>query len=131
MNPYAPPTSVSERLDGAVRSFRVGVDEVVTVFVEASVWTGITTYAQDSEGNSGPTHRGHCQFEVGQRERHEVVIEVDRNGRANAYVNGQLVEANLFARLRVRIFFIVGVFVATIFGLAIFAALMIFSIVRF
>jgi len=117
VNPYEPPTSVNDRISGAVRSFRVGVKEITTVFVEASVWTGIRTYARDVEsdlGDLGPVHRGPCQFEVGKRERHEITIAVDGTGRVNAYVDGQLVEANLFANLRVRIFAIVAVFMIVV-----------------
>ena len=114
VNPYEPPTSVNDRISGAVRSFRVGVKEITTVFVEASVWTGIRTYARDVERNLGTVHRGPCQFEVGKRERHEITMAVDGTGRVNAYVDGQLVEANLFASLRVRIFGIVAVFMIVI-----------------
>ena len=114
VNPYEPPTSVNDRISGAVRSFRVGEKEITTVFVEASVWTGIRTHARDVDSNLGPVHRGPCQFEVGKRERHEITIAVDGTGRVNAYVDGQLVEANLFASLRVRIFAIVAVFMIVI-----------------
>ena len=68
VNPYEPPTSVNDRIAGAVRSFRVGEEEITTVFVEASVWTGIRTYARDLESHLGPVHRGPCQFEVGERD---------------------------------------------------------------
>ncbi len=84
------------------------------MFVEASVGTGIRTHARDVESNLGPVHRGPCQFEVGKRERHEITIAVDGTGKVNAYVDGQLVEANLFASLRVRIFGIVAVFMIVI-----------------
>ena len=77
INPYESPTSVKDRVSGAVRSFLVGGEETITVFVEASVWTGIRTYARDVEGDSGEVHRGTCQFEVGTGGCHEVKIEVD------------------------------------------------------
>ena len=127
VNPYEPPTSVNDRIADAVRSFRVGAQEVSTVFVEASVWTGIRTYARDEESDSGPVHRGPCQFEVGKRERHEIMIAVDGTGRVNAYVDGQLVEANLFANLRVRIFAIVAVFMIVIFVLVLWGGALLFT----
>ena len=127
VNPYEPPTSVNDRISGTVRSFQVGVKEITTVFVEASVWTGIRTYARDVESNSGPVHRGPCQFEVGKRERHEITITVDGTGRVNAYVDGQLVEANLFASLRVRIFAIVAVFMIVIGMLVLFVGALLFK----
>jgi hypothetical protein len=127
VNPYEPPTSVNDGISGAVRSFRVGVKEVTTVFVEASVWTGIRTYARDVESDVGPAHRGPCQFEVGKRERHEITIAVDGTGRVNAYVDGQLVEANLFANLRVRIFAMVAVFMIVICLLALFVSVLLFK----
>jgi hypothetical protein len=127
VNPYEPPALVNDGIVGAVRSFRVGVEEIITVFVEASVWTGIRTYARDVESDSGPVHRGPCQFEVGTRERHEVTIEVDGTGRVNAYVDGQLVEANLFASLRLRIFSIVAVFMIVIFVLVLFVGALLFK----
>lgn len=113
-NPYEPPATINQSVGGSVRSFQVGVDEINTVFVRASFWTGIRTYSTDAAGTSGPVHRGPCQFEVGNRERHQVKIEVDDLGKANAYVDGRLVEENLFARLRTVIFFSVAVFVVLI-----------------
>ena len=127
VNPYEPPTLVNDGISGAVRSFRVGVREITTVFVEASIWTGIRTYARDVDSDLGPVHRGPCQFEVGKRERHEITIAVDGTGRVNAYVDGQLVEANLFANLRVRIFAIVAVFMIVIFVLALFIGALLFK----
>ena len=127
VNPYEPPASVNDRIAGAVRSFRVGEEEITTVFVEASVWTGIRTYARDLESHLGPVHRGPCQFEVGERERHEITIAVDGTGKVNAYVDGQLVEANLFASLRVRIFSIVAVFMIVIGVLVLFVGALLFK----
>ena len=127
VNPYEPPTSVNDRISGAVRSIQVGVNEITTVFVEASIWTGISTYARDVNSESGPVHRGPCQFQVGQREQHEIAIAVDGTGRVNAYVDGQLVEANLFARLRVRIFAIVAVFIIFVTVLATSVGLLLFK----
>ena len=127
VNPYEPPSSVNDRVFGAVRSFGVGVNEITTIFVEASIWTGIRTYARDVEDELGPVHRGPCQFEVGKLESHEITIAVDGTGRVNAYVDDQLVEANLFAHLRVRVFAIVAVFMIVICALAISAAALLFQ----
>jgi len=110
-NPYQPPTSVNEQITGALSSFRVGINETITVFIEASIWTGIKTYVRDAEGNAGPVYRGSCEFEVGKVERHQITVAVDNLASVNAYVDGQLVEANIFARLRIRIFSLVVVFI--------------------
>ena len=104
VNPYEPPVALDRRTLKNVRSFQVGVDEISTIFVQSSYWTGITTQATDAAGISGPRRRGACQFEVGERERHRVRIEIDSLARVNAYVDGELVEANLFAGLRALIF---------------------------
>ncbi len=128
VNPYEPPSSLNDRVSAAARSFRVGVKEITTVYVVASAWTGIRTYARDVESNLGPVHRGPCQFEVGKRERHEITIAVDGTGRVNAYVDGQLVEANLFASLRVRIFAIVGVFMIVILVLVLLVGVLLFKV---
>lgn len=110
-NPYQPPTSVNEQITGARSSFQVGVNETITVFIEASIWTGIKTYARDMESNVGPVHRGSCEFEVGKVERHQIAVAVDNMARVNTYVDGQLVKANIFARLRIRIFALVVGFI--------------------
>lgn len=128
INPYESPTSVKDRVSGTVRSFLVGGEETITVFVEASVWTGIRTYARDAEGVSGEVHRGTCQFEVGKGGCHEVKIEVDGVGRVNAYVDGQLVEDDLFASLRVRIYLIVAVFIALVFVFVLFVGVLVFEV---
>lgn len=90
-NPYRPPAPVSPRL-GFVRTFQVGKQETHTVFIEASFWTGLRSYAVDAEGTAGPVHRGAAQFEVGKQERHEIRIEVDRSAKVNVYIDGELVQ---------------------------------------
>ncbi|MEQ9408196.1 MAG: hypothetical protein RIK87_10745 [Fuerstiella sp.] len=102
-NPYKAASWVNHRIGGVVRSFRVGVDEINTVFVESSLWSGLRTHFVDATGMPGTVYRGPCRFETGQRERHQVAIEVDGLGRVNAYVDGVLAEENLFASVRSRI----------------------------
>ena len=65
-----------------------------------------------------PVHRGACRFEVGQRERHEVEIQVDRTARVNAFVDGELVKKDLFPRKRAVIIAVVLVFSVLVFVLA-------------
>jgi hypothetical protein len=114
VNPYQSPATVSRRALGVVRTFQVGVAEIHTVVVEASIWKGIRTHCTNAEDTAGPIHRGPCRLEVGSRERHQVQIEVDGQGRANAYVDGKLVEANLFADLHARIRAVVVSIVAVV-----------------
>lgn len=100
------------------RRFQVGCDEVYTILVESSLWTGLRTHAIDAAGVSTPVHRGACRFEVGERERHEVEIQVDRTASVNAFVDGELVEKNLFPRTRAVIVALVFVFSVLVFVLA-------------
>ena len=99
-NPYLSPATNDHRLGNSSRSFQVGRDEIHTVCVETSLWTGLRTHSINAAGNSTPAQRGPCQFEVGERERHQVVIQVDKTGRTNALIDGELVEHNLFPRRR-------------------------------
>jgi hypothetical protein len=126
-NPYKPPATINQGVGRAVRSFQVGVDEINTVFVEASFLTGLKTHSIDAAGISGPVYRGVCRFEVGETERHQVMIETDGMARVNAYVDGELVEANLFARLRAFIFFSVTVFSVSVFVVALVVTAMVFN----
>ena len=117
MNPYEPPATVSASLFGSVRTFRVGAAEPSIVLVSASLWKGIRSYEQNSEGVSGVVHRGQCKFEVGESEKHLIKIAVDGKAQVSVYVDGVLVDDNLFPKLRLRIVWIVGLFcfiVATI-----------------
>lgn len=111
VNPYQPPNPVNERVSSAVRSFKVGDKEITTVFVKASLWKGIQTYTGDVDRPADLIHRGTCQFEVGENERHDIRIDVDGNIKVNIYVDGQLIGSNLFERLRIRIFMIVAIFI--------------------
>ena len=109
-NPYLSAATVDHRLGSARRSFQVGRDEISTILVETSLWTGLRTHSTNAAGNSTPVQRGACRFEVGERERHQVVIQVDRTARVNALVDGELVEHNLFPRSRAVIIALVFVF---------------------
>jgi len=111
MNPYQPPATVSASLFGSLRRFRVGAAEPSTVLVSASLWKGVRSYEENSEGVTGPEHRGQCEFEVGEAEKYLVKIAVDGTAQVSVYVDGVLVDANLFPKLRVRIVWIVGWFV--------------------
>ena len=51
----------------------------------------------DAEGNSTPTRRGLCRFDLGTAEQHQVEIRLDKTIRVNAYVDGELVEYDLFS----------------------------------
>jgi len=121
-NPYSPPATVHHRAGVACRSFQVGREEINTVIVETSLWTGLSTHSTDAAGNSTPVQRGPRQFEVGERERHQVEIQVDRTARVNAFVDGELVERNLFPRVRAVIFAMIALFSVSIF-VAVFLAM--------
>ncbi len=110
-NPYSPPVSTSRRIAGLIRSFKVGHDKTHTVFVESSFWTGLTTHVTDQDGVAGPPHKGACRFEVGSEKPHYVQIEVDEKARVNAYVDGRLIQANMFEKMRATIFFRVGLLI--------------------
>ena len=114
MNPYEPPATVSASLFGSVRTFRVGAAEPSTVLVSASLWKGIRSHEQNSEGVSGAVHRGQSKFEVGESEKHLIRIAVDGKAHVSVYVDGVLVDDNLFPKLLVRIVWIVGLFCFTV-----------------
>lgn len=114
MNPYEPPSTVNEQLARSLRMFRVGVTEVNRVFVSASLGTGVRSYVQTSNGETGPMHRGPAEFEVGCKEKHSIRIVVDGTAKVGVYVDGLLVDDNLFASLRVRIWWLVGLFTSVI-----------------
>ena len=80
-NPYPPPVTFDHHSSTAIRAFQIGNDEIHTVFVETSLWTGLKTYSTNSAGESTPMQRGACRFEVGDHERHQVEIQVDGLGK--------------------------------------------------
>ncbi len=114
-NPYLPPVTFDYHSGSAGRSFQIGGDEMNTVFVEASLWTGLKTHSSNAAGKSTPVRCGPCRFELGERERHQVEIQVDRTARVSAFVDGELVERNMFPRLRATIIAIVVLFFVLIF----------------
>ena len=109
MNPYEPPATVDERLVRELQSICVGNEEPDTVFISSSLWRGVETFVQDAEGNSGPVHRGPVELKVGKDKVHTVRIAVSNRGEVNAYVDDALVGADLFAKLRIRIWHLVSV----------------------
>ncbi len=116
-NPYLPPATDNDHFGSSRRSFQVGLDELSTVSVETSLWTGLKTYSTNDRGISTPVHRGACRFEVGERERHQVEIRVDGTGRVNAFVDGELIIKNLFPKMRLLILSLVALFCALTFGI--------------
>ena len=126
-NPYVSPATIGHRLEGAVRSFQVGREEINTIFVETSLWTGLRTHSTNAAGDATPVQRGPCRLEVGERERHEVVIEVDKTARVNALVDGELVECNLFPRSRAVIMVLVALFSVVVCVIAYLLSSMIFN----
>ncbi len=103
--------------------FRVGSEETNTICVESSLWTGLRTYSINAAGISTSIVRGPCRFEVGDRERHEVVVQLDNAGRPIVLVDGETVKTNLFPRLRAVTIALVFVFVA-------FSFVVIYTVVR-
>ncbi len=118
-NIYLPPVMFDHHSGSAFRSFKVGGDEINTVFVEASLWTGLKTHSSNAARKSTPVQRGTCRFELGERERHQVEIQVDRIGRVSAFVDGKLVERNMFPLLHAVIFCLVFVFSVLVFAMSI------------
>ena len=107
-NPYASPATSVGLSGSATRSFQVGQEEVSTIFVKTSIWRGLKTHSTDAAGKTTPIHRGACQFEVGKRERHKVAIKVTGIAKVDAFVDGKLVEHDLFPRTRVVIVGLIG-----------------------
>ena len=113
-NPYTPPMTGDERFRLARRTFHVGNDEIYAICVETSIWTGLRTHTVDEAGNVTQAQRGTCRFQVGKQEQHQVEIHVDKSGRINALVDGEEVEHNMFPRVRLFVFFMIGVFMLAI-----------------
>ena len=107
-NPYASPATTVGRLGSSTHSFQVGQEEISTIFVETSIWTGLKTHSTDAAGKPTPVHRGACRFEVGKRERHQVAIKVNGIAKVDAFVDGKLIEYDLFPGTRVVIVGLIG-----------------------
>ena len=123
MNPYEPPATVDETLVRELQSICVGSEEPNTVFISSSLLRGVETFVRDAEGNSGPVHRGPVELKVGKDKVHTVRIAVGDGGEVNAYVDDTLVGADLFAKLRIRIWQLVSGFIFIVGGLTTIAML--------
>ena len=77
------------------------------MIVETSLARGLKTHTVDAAGKATPVQRGPCRIQVGEREEHQVEVELDATHRVNVLVDGELVEGNLFPRMRATIFAIV------------------------
>lgn len=77
------------------------------MIVETSLARGLKTHTVDAAGKATPVQPGPCRIQVGEREEHQVEVELDRTHRVNVLVDGELVEGNLFPRMRATIFAIV------------------------
>ena len=77
------------------------------MIVKTSLARGLKTHTVDPAGKATPIQRGPCRIQVGEREEHQVEVELDATHRVNVLVDGKLVEGNLFPRMRATIFAIV------------------------
>ncbi|MEO8495708.1 MAG: hypothetical protein ABI614_11600, partial [Planctomycetota bacterium] len=84
-----------------------GREEIHTVIVETSLARGLKTHTVDAAGKATPVQGGPCRIQVGEREVHQVEVELDATYRVNVLVDGELVEGNLFPRMRATVFAIV------------------------
>jgi len=126
-NPYAPPQVDADWLVMRRRTFRIGREEIHTIIVETSLLTGLKTHTVDAAGNSTPTLRGTCRFHVGQREEHEVAVQLDDTQRVNLLVDDRLLEENLFPRMRATIFALTGVFLLVLTVAAVIGAMILYK----
>jgi hypothetical protein len=110
-NPYTPPAVDVDLLVMRRRVIHVGREEIHRVIVETSLARGLKTHTVDAAGKATPVQRGRCRIQVGEREEHQVEVELDATHRVNVLVDGKLVEGNLFPHMRATIFAIVFGFV--------------------
>ena len=115
INPYEAPVTIDTQLVGMSRSIRVGLREFNTVIISMSLWSGVRTCVRDHDGIEGSIHRGPVELKVGENETHTVRVEVDGGGSVNAYIDGKLVERDLFASLRRRILLLVTLLICLAF----------------
>ena len=120
-NPYAPPPVDVDSLMCRRRAIQVGQQEIHTVIVETSLVRGLQTHVVDAADNATPVQRGPCRMQVGEREVHQVEVELDAAHRVNVLVDGKRVAEDLFPRMRATIFAIVIVFTLLISVTAAFA----------
>ena len=118
INPYEAPVTIDTQLVGMSRSIRVGLREFNTVIISMSLWSGVRTCVRDHDGIEGSMHRGPVELKVGENETHTVRVEVDGGGSVNAYIDGKIVERDLFASLRRRILLMVTLLICFTFFVA-------------
>ncbi|WP_442510401.1 hypothetical protein SH528x_002019 [Novipirellula sp. SH528] len=106
-NPYEPPPLDVDWLVMRRRAIPVGREEIHTVIVQTSLSRGLKTHTVDAAGEATPIQRGPCCIQIGERERHQVEVELDAMHRVNVLVDGKLVEGDLFPRMRTTIFAVV------------------------
>ncbi|GAA5508426.1 hypothetical protein [Novipirellula caenicola] len=109
-NPYASPPIDVDSLAKRRRAIQVGNQEIHTVIVETSLLRGLQTHVVDAAGNATPVQRGTCRMQIGEREVHQVEVELDASQRVNVLVDGKRVSEDLFPRMRATIFAVVIVF---------------------
>ena len=126
-NPYASPQAATDWLVKRRRTFRIGREEIHTIIVDTSLFTGLKTHTVDAAGTSSPKLRGTCRFPVGQREEHQVSVELDAMQRVNLLVDDKLIEKNLFPRMRVKIFALTCVFILVLTIIAVIGAMVLFK----
>ncbi|GAA4462314.1 hypothetical protein [Novipirellula rosea] len=80
------------------------------MIVETSLTRGLQTHVVDAAGNATPVQRGTCRMQIGEREVHQVEVELDASQRVNVLVDGKRVSEDLFPRMRATIFAVVIVF---------------------
>lgn len=80
------------------------------MIVETSLTRGLQTHVVDAAGNATPVQRGTCRMRIGEREVHQVEVELDAAHRVNVLVDGKRVSEDLFPRMRATIYAVVIVF---------------------
>lgn len=97
------------------------------MIISTSLWSGVRTSVRDHDGIEGPIHRGPVELQIGDVEPHTIRVEVDGTGSVNAYIDGKLVERDLFASLRRKILLLVTLLVCFVFFIS--SVLAVFSLV--
>ena len=108
-NPYSPPRHGLPLRPQ--RTFQIGTEHPVKLVLTSSFWTGIHCTAFDAAGESLVSHRGTGKFLIAAQEPHEVEIATDPTARIQLFIDGEMVEGNLFAHARRNAFLFVGFFI--------------------
>ena len=111
-NPYSPPRSVTPLRPQ--RTFQIGNQDLFTLVVTSSFWTGIHCAAFDAAGKTLAYHRGTGSFIAGEAEVHRIAIATDQTARIQLFVDNELVEGNLFPHARRNAFLFVGFFIGLV-----------------